>query len=182
MTKLDYTREDLIALAEAAMLPQELWVKSDAASAQRQTGELLSLLKAGCDFTILHRNAIGLNTDDQTVWVEVTYKGVQDFLAKTAASYTASFYLPTAARLENAGGEDWHDDDDEGLEPLPEGEMTTNDEDYLPEVPTTPAPEEPQEELPAEDEQEAVPESEEPQEAPEGEEAAETNDNEEQEQ
>lgn len=47
------TREDLIAICERAIVPQDHWRNRDSASAQLGVGAALVLLKAGCKFVVL---------------------------------------------------------------------------------------------------------------------------------
>jgi len=55
------TREELIALCEAALVPESEWRNRDSAGAQRQIGEAWALLRAGCPYRILP------GTDDDTI-------------------------------------------------------------------------------------------------------------------
>jgi hypothetical protein len=106
MTTTEYTREDLIAICEKSSVQELNWNDRDSSSAQRQIGEALMLLKAGCEFRILHERD-GLMTDEKTIWVEITSRGFSyhDFGGNTDKD---KFYFPTQARLDEAGGRDWY--------------------------------------------------------------------------
>lgn len=98
------TREELIALCEAAVVPQEHWYNRDSSAAQRQVGEALVLLRAGCDFA--------LATDPPQTqfawWVEITHRGFMDFELGRPATARDLFYIPTRASLDQAAGKDWY--------------------------------------------------------------------------
>lgn len=101
----DPSREELISLCERASIPQTSWWNRDSARAQRQVGELWALLRAGCDFRILHEVG-GLNSDGNTWWVEVEFEGF-NFKEMGEQLDTDSFYLPTEAKLARVNG-DWY--------------------------------------------------------------------------
>ena len=101
-----YTRKKLIEICELASVPQDSWLNRDSASAQRQVGECLMLLKAGCAFDILYERP--LHTNDHTVWVNITFKGFSDVEYGRPASETDHFYLPTKARMKMRPGDDWY--------------------------------------------------------------------------
>jgi hypothetical protein len=105
-------RGALIALCERAAVPQEHWRNRDTAVAQRQVGEALMLLRAGCEFRILtgspdgkHYNR-GLVSNETTTWVEITHHGFDYFEGGDVDEDT--FYIPTEARLDAADGKDWY--------------------------------------------------------------------------
>lgn len=105
----DYTRETLIALCEAAVVPVEKWHNRDSAGAQRGVGEAWVLLRAGAEFTVLNRGS--LVTDEDTVWIEIVWPGFQAFefgRAEREHWEDSTFYLPTAARLARSDGRDWY--------------------------------------------------------------------------
>jgi len=111
--KIDYSREELIGLLAQSFVPEEKWRNRDSAGAQRQVGECLALLKAGCDFEVL--TAGNLITDDKTIWVEIWFKGFQYFEgcyededSERNKKQSDTFYLPTAEHLEKAEGSDWY--------------------------------------------------------------------------
>jgi hypothetical protein len=102
----EYTREDLIKICEWASVPHAAWKNRDTASAQRQIGECYALLRAGCDFVIC-RGDSGTATDDQTIWVEITFRGFAYF--DYGGDWDReTYYLPTVARLEARNGKDWY--------------------------------------------------------------------------
>lgn len=103
---VEYTRDDLLAICQAAFVPQEKWRNRDTSGAQRQLGECYALLKAGCDFRIL-RGGRYLDTDDRTIWVEVEFRGFRYF-DHDGGTEDETYYLPTRERLERAAGRDWY--------------------------------------------------------------------------
>jgi hypothetical protein len=116
--KIDYSREELLAICEKAFVSQSDWTDRDSASAQLQLGEAYSLLKAGCDFDIEHDpdSKSGCSTDDKTIWIQFY---VHDFIYfecdmsedkehRGTCSADYHFYLPTLARLKEVGGKDWY--------------------------------------------------------------------------
>lgn len=106
MPKLDYSRDDLLAICERAFVPETRWFNRDSASAQRQLGECYALLKAGCNF-VVQRGDDGCSTDDHTVWVEVACKGFAH-MDYDGPLDRETYYLPTAARLDDRDGRDWY--------------------------------------------------------------------------
>lgn len=94
------TREELIALMDRAVVPQEKWHNRDSASAQRQLGEGRALLLAGCPFVFDD------DCDQDTWWITISYKGFDWFEQHIPSSDTC--YIPTAKRLEARAGEDWY--------------------------------------------------------------------------
>lgn len=110
----DYSREALIAICERATVPQERWRNRDTSGAQRQMGEALVLLRAGCDFRVLvgdegptktyNRHLI---TNERVIWVEITFKGFDHF-EQGGHLDDETFYLPTAAVLDAVDGGDWY--------------------------------------------------------------------------
>jgi len=106
--RFDYTREELIAICERSFVPEEKWRNRDSASAHRQLGECYALLKAGCDFGIIGRTPSSfLQTDAETIWVVVAYKGFGAF-EYDGTPDDETFYLPTAERLNERDGQDWY--------------------------------------------------------------------------
>lgn len=95
-----YTREALIGICERACVPESEWRNRDSEQAQRQVGECLMLLKAGCAFTI------DPDTDDETIWVEITSKGFNWF--EISEMRVDTRYLPTEKRLTERAGLDWY--------------------------------------------------------------------------
>lgn len=103
-----YTREQLIALCERAIVPHNKWGNRDSAAAQRGVGKLWALLKCGCAFEIMRRKKFGdiCITDDRTIYVTVTLKGFGTF--EGGPKETEIFYLPTEKRLQEYSGDDWY--------------------------------------------------------------------------
>ena len=49
----NYTREDLIAICELAVVPHDRWSDRDTPGAQEGVGKAWAFLKAGCAFRVL---------------------------------------------------------------------------------------------------------------------------------
>jgi len=90
-------RNYLIDLCNRSFVKQEDWYDRDSSDAQRQVGELLALLKAGCDFEP--------RVENQTIFITVTFKGFGYF--EDMGMEVETFYLPTEERLQNRSG-DWY--------------------------------------------------------------------------
>jgi hypothetical protein len=95
----NYTRELLIGLCEDGSVPESEWYNRDSERAQRQLGEALMLLRAGCEFTI------NPDTDAKAVWIDTISKGFQ-YVECGELRYD-HFYIPTRSRLDRAAG-DWY--------------------------------------------------------------------------
>lgn len=101
----ELTREELIAICEAAIVPESKWCDRDSESAHRQVGECWALLRAGCPFRI---SAVGsLCTNEKTIWLYVDSRGFDSFETGGERN-TQSFYLPTRKRLADREGRDWY--------------------------------------------------------------------------
>jgi len=97
------SRDELIAICEAATVPQEHWNDRDSASAQRQVGEAWALLKAGCAFRV------DPSMDDfrgRTIWLEIKSEGFDH--KEYGELDISTFYLPSRQRLDEANGKDWY--------------------------------------------------------------------------
>lgn len=108
----DYSRENLTAICEAAVVPEEKWWDRDSPGAQTSLYQCWGLLKAGCDYFV-HRHAkdgeTGCYTDDQTIWLTVEWKSFSTFeYGIDADKCQDSFYLPTPKRLRARKGGDWY--------------------------------------------------------------------------
>ena len=101
---MDYTREELISICNDASVPQDKWRNRDSADAQRQMGDCLALLRAGCQFEISHEYSLA--TDEHTIWIVIRYKGFDYFELGEISQET--FYLPTRLRLEHSQDSDWY--------------------------------------------------------------------------
>ena len=93
------SRDSLVYLCERGVVPHEHWRDRDSASAQRQLGECLALLRAGCDFTV--------RREGDTWWVTVTFDGFGHF-DWDGPQDEELFYVPTAERLDRRAGRDWY--------------------------------------------------------------------------
>lgn len=114
--RVRYTREELIELCEAAVVPMDKWHDRDSASAQRNIGEAWVLLKAGCPFTVDKT----MTRDADTIWVEIRCQGFNHFeYGDNTGPYASEYgegdnydettrYIPTRKRLDARKGEDWY--------------------------------------------------------------------------
>lgn len=116
---IEYTREELIAICEAAIVPESEWNDRDSYGAQFQVGECWALLRAGCEFEILYRpadvrSADGCFTDEDTIWINTYGKGFQYFESHEPGDPDRPYmeeerhYLPTRKRLAEAAEKDWY--------------------------------------------------------------------------
>lgn len=99
-----FTREHLIAIAEAAIVPESQWHDRDSQGAQKQVGECWALLRAGCEFRL--STIEPCVTDERTIWLEIDSVGFSYFEEGERSEDT--FYLPTRASLAAANGKDWY--------------------------------------------------------------------------
>jgi len=110
-TKIDYTREELIAICERAVVPMHKWRDRDSPHSQEKLGLCWVMLKAGAEFHV-HPAAplkpAGCYTDDHTIWLTLSWHDFSDFEYGTRLSAGETFYLPTPARLDKTTGEDWY--------------------------------------------------------------------------
>lgn len=111
----DDERAELISICEAASVPQNHWYDRDSEGAQRQVGECLMLLRAGCDFCI-HTKANHPRsqkkgeppfTNSKTIWITVWSEGFA-FHDWGGDRNDHLFYLPTRKRLAAVEGTDWY--------------------------------------------------------------------------
>jgi len=100
------TREELIAICEAASVPQSKWTNRDSYEAQFQVGECWALLRAGCEFHV-HGATDDPCSNANTIWV-TTYGEGFAFFDYGGERDEELHYLPTRARLEKADGGDWY--------------------------------------------------------------------------
>lgn len=110
------TREELVEICQRAIVTQPHWNNRDSAEAHTQVGKCWALLRAGCEFDV-HSDAdneFDMNTDADTIWLTIRYKGFRYMEnyepGDVEADYLdeATFYLPTLARLDLAEGGDWY--------------------------------------------------------------------------
>lgn len=116
--KTDYTREELIAICERAIVPQDKWNDRDSCSAQIGVGTALVLLKSGCKFRVMTRATEGdakhaLVTDEETIWLEFWVHNFKWFEygdedQPDGFLHEDHIYLPTPKRLDKAAGNDWY--------------------------------------------------------------------------
>lgn len=81
------------------------------ATRSRHAGRLYfgAQIAAGCDYRVLDGdNPARMRTDDQTIWIEISYRGFNDFEYGEGPSYDDTFYLPTRKRLASNRGSDWY--------------------------------------------------------------------------
>ena len=104
----DYTREELISICEAAIVPISKWLNREAPYSQEQLGLCATMLKCGAEFFISHAGRTA--TNDKTIWVAVHWPSFNDMEQghKEWNSVSDTFYLPTRQRLANANGGDWY--------------------------------------------------------------------------
>jgi hypothetical protein len=101
------TREELITIAEKAIVPQKEWGDRDSEQAHKQLGIALVFLKAGCRFEVD-------KVEDETIWGTVHPHGFRSFEysdneeEQELFSEKYSFYLPTISRLIETEGKDWY--------------------------------------------------------------------------
>ena len=107
----EYTREQLIEICEAAIVPQSDWWNRDSPSAQEGVAIIWGKLKAGCDFRVTPRNPQdkgGCFTDDETIWITVYWKNFAYFEGDAHGRDEYHGYLPTPKKLEQNDGNDWY--------------------------------------------------------------------------
>ena len=101
----DPTREELISICQDGIVPEERWCNRDSAAAQRQLGEALALLTAGCGYRVLRGDS--LNTNERTIWIEIEFAGFGHF--DWGGHYDSeTYYLPTRERLNANHESDWY--------------------------------------------------------------------------
>jgi hypothetical protein len=106
--RTDYTREELADICSRAFMPEAVWRNRDSSSAQRQVGEALALLKAGCEFRVCDSaQDEPCITNEKTIWLEISFKGFRYF-DEGANPEVDTFYLPTPERLQETAGRDWY--------------------------------------------------------------------------
>lgn len=107
----DYTREELVAICEAAIVPKERWSDRDTPHSIERVGVCWAFLKAGCDFRIRTKPqspSDGCVTDTDTIWLDVTHPDFISIECGEGDGETETFYLPTRQRLAERAGRDWY--------------------------------------------------------------------------
>lgn len=112
------TREELISICEAAVVPQDKWSNRDTPEAQRSLGKCWVYLKAGCKFWVItEKDPKDPNdrcvTDNETIWVRIQHETFNSFEIaepEDGDKYEEKelFYLPTRQRLKRANRGDWY--------------------------------------------------------------------------
>lgn len=105
---MNYTREQLLLICEASIVPQQKWSNRDTPSAHENIGLCWAMLKAGCNFKILEDAACNLCTDDKTIWLEISWRNFNSFEYEEGSVDSETFYLPTLNRLKEVDGDDWY--------------------------------------------------------------------------
>lgn len=109
-TKVDYTRDELIAICERAVVPIEKWRNRDSPSSHEKLGLAWVMLKAGAMFQV-HPSREGVSgcfTDARTIWLTISWHNFSDFEYGTKFGENEMFYLPTPERLDETVGGDWY--------------------------------------------------------------------------
>jgi hypothetical protein len=105
---MQYTREDLIAICEKAIVPVSKWSNRDTPQSQEGIGKVWVLLKTGCPFTVIYEeDSPGVITNERTIWLRITSPVFSTF-DSGRPEYEELFYLPTLTRIEACSGEDWY--------------------------------------------------------------------------
>lgn len=103
--KLDYTREELIEICEAAIVPMKDWLDRDSYAAHKQLGECWALLKADVPFRI--------DADTDHRFIHVTHYDIEGFnyheYGEDGTKDIETSYLPTRARLDEIAAKGWKD-------------------------------------------------------------------------
>ena len=106
--KTDYTREELIAICEQAVVPEEKWRNRDSPSAQRQIGEAWGRLKAGCSFYVHVEEDTNSWRMGRVIRLSITSLSFDHFECGSDAKDSESYYLPSPLRLKESEGKDWY--------------------------------------------------------------------------
>ena len=110
--KTDYTREELIAICEQAVVPVDKWGNRDSPSSHEKLGLCMVMLKAGCEFWI-HTSPPARSdnrclTSDRTIWLGIDWPSFSTFEYGGGDMNSETFYLPTPERLKEREGRDWY--------------------------------------------------------------------------
>lgn len=106
----DYSRENLIAICEAAVTPVAKWRNRDSPGAHEKLGLCWVMLKAGCEFHVHapRPGESGCYTDDRTIWLTVHWPNFSAFEYGNGETDDEMFYIPTPKRLRESVGGDWY--------------------------------------------------------------------------
>lgn len=106
----DYSRENLIAICEAAVVLVDKWSNRDTPEAQEKLGLAWVLLKAGCEFHVhpVRPGVLGCHTDENTIWLTIDWPSFATFEYGGRSHNDETFYLPTPKRLRERAGGDWY--------------------------------------------------------------------------
>lgn len=106
----DYSRENLIAICEAAVVPVKKWRNRDSPGAQEKPGLCWVMLKAGCEFHVHppQPEKRGCHTNARTIWLTIEWPTFGTFEYGGGNETNETFYIPTPARLREAEGRDWY--------------------------------------------------------------------------
>ena len=102
-----YTREELIAICEDAIVPVDKWGNRDSPASHEKLGQCLVFLKAGCEFSVTYGEPGNCVTDDRTIWLYVFYPSFGTF-DHGGPGEELHVYLPTRKRLDDRKGRDWY--------------------------------------------------------------------------
>lgn len=106
--RADWTRGELIAICERAIVPVDEWHDRDSPGAQRSVGEVWAFLKAGCAFKVLATSGEDCCTDENTIWIEIEHPSFSSIEWGRQKGERDTYYLPTPKRLEERKGRDWY--------------------------------------------------------------------------
>jgi len=101
-----YTREDLVALCEQAIVPESKWHDRDSQKSQVRIGTAWALLRAGCDFDDVTSDP-DLGDYGGTIWIRIYSRGF-NYFDWDGELEDDLFYIPTSERLDRASGKDWY--------------------------------------------------------------------------
>lgn len=106
----DYSRENLIAICEAAIVPIEKWRNRDSPLSYEKLGLAWVLLKCGAEFHVHPERPgeSGCFTDDRTIWITIEWPSFCTFEYGGGNENHETFYLPTPKRLRDCAGRDWY--------------------------------------------------------------------------
>lgn len=121
MAKTDYTREELVAICEKAIVLQDKWSNRDSESSQKRVGRCWRLLKCGCKFHVVKESDDkDYHTTEKAIiikfWVRnyLWFEDGMDVEETDKDGYehdsnheSLLFYLPQPKRISETG-EDWY--------------------------------------------------------------------------